>query len=302
MPVVVAALATRAHVMLAAAITALVTLAVTGCSGAGFFVANAPTVFGSFQRAKDLAYGSGPRQGLDVYYQSNTRDRPVVIFWYGGSWTQGEKSRYKFVGAALAERGFVAVLPNYRLYPEVKFPEFIADGAHAVAWAERHAREFGGDPHKIVLMGHSAGAHMAAFLALNAAALTQGGAEPHDIVGLVGLSGPYALDPNSDTLRTIFAAPYALSDWQPVRFVSPHSPPTLLIHGQDDKIVAIAHAEKLRDALRQQGVRVETDFYAGKGHSDTVASFSLAARKRTPALERSVAFIESVTGKSGPSR
>ena len=104
---VVAALATGARVILAAVATALVTFAMTGCNGAGFFVANAPTAFGSFQRAKDLAYGSGPRQGLDVYYRSKTRDRPVVIFWYGGSWAQGEKSRYKFVGAA---RGGLAAI------------------------------------------------------------------------------------------------------------------------------------------------------------------------------------------------
>lgn len=164
----------------------------------------------------------------------------------------------------------------------------------AVAWAQQHAREFGGDPERIVLMGHSAGAHMAAMLALNPHYLTGAGVSPRSIVALVGLSGPYALDPNTDTLRTIFASPYTPDDWQPVHFASDHAPPTLLLHGLDDDVVHSTHAVKLRDALLAHGSSVETHLYPNRGHAATVASFSVVARWRTPALEQTLAFLKRV--------
>ena len=211
----------------------------------------------------------------------------------------GSRGLYRFVGAALAERGIVPVVPDYRLYPQVKFPLFLDDGALAVAWVQKHAHEFGGDPQRIVLMGHSAGGHEAAFLAYDRQLLHKAGANPEWIVGLVGLSGPYALEPNSKILNTIFASPYTEAEWQPVRFVTPQAPPTLLAHGTADDVVSIKHAEKLRDVLEANHVRVETHFYPDKGHADTVAGFSVPARGRTPVLEQSVTFIESVTAASG---
>ena len=222
----------------------------------------------------------------------------MVVFFYGGSWTVGSRGLYRFVGAALAERGIVAVLPDYRLYPQVKFPLFLDDGALAVAWVQKHAQEFGGDPQRIVLMGHSAGGHEAAFLAYDRQLLQKAGARPEWIVGLVGLSGPYALEPDTKVLNTIFASPYTVADWQPVRFVTAQAPPTLLVHGTADDVVSIKHAEKLRDVLQANHVRVETQFYPGKSHADTVAGMSVPARGRTPVLDQSVRFIESVAGGS----
>jgi acetyl esterase/lipase len=279
----------------------LLTATLAACSGFSFFVANAPTALGtSFKRTGDLAYGADARQRLDVYAPkgaSASAKNPIVVFFYGGSWTMGKRSEYAFVGAALATRGFVTVIPDYRLYPQVRFPEFMDDAARAVAWVQQHVEELGGDPERIVLMGHSAGAHMAAMLAFNDAYLVKAGGRPDSIVGLVGLSGPYALDPNTDTLRTIFSSPYTLADWQPVRFVSTRSPPTLLLHGLDDKLVAPSHTQKLRDALAAMGVPVETHLYPGHGHADTIASFTLVARYRTPALEQTVEFLRRVTAQ-----
>ena len=157
---------------------ASLTFLTTACVSAQYFLANAPTAFGRFERTPDLEYGSGPRQRLDVYAPRSAKNCPVVIFWYGGSWLNGRKSDYRFVGAALAERGFVTVLPDYRLYPAVKFPLFLEDAAGAVIWVQRHADAFGGDPHRIVLMGHSAGAYMAAFLAYNSKFLAAAGGQP----------------------------------------------------------------------------------------------------------------------------
>jgi acetyl esterase/lipase len=274
----------------------------SGCTSLSFFIANCATWTGRYDRSTNHAYGPESRQQLDVYSPRQAKDLPVVVFFYGGSWTEGSRGLYRFVGAALAERGIVTVLPDYRLYPQVKFPLFVDDGALAVAWVQQHAHEFGGDPHRIVLMGHSAGAHEAAFLAYDRQLLQKVGAHPQWIVGLVGLSGPYALEPNSQVLNTIFASPYTEADWQPVRFVTPQAPPTLLMHGTADDVVSIKHAEKLRDVLEANHVRVATQFYPGKSHVDTIAGFSVPARGRTPALEQSVSFIESVTASAQAAR
>ena len=280
----------------AAALTALLLGATAGCSSLAFWVANAPASIGAFSRSRNLAYGDDPRQRLDVYSPKSAHGRPVVIFFYGGSWTMGRKADYAFVGAALAERGYVTVIPDYRLYPEVRFPVFDEDGARAVAWVAMHAREFGGDPDRIVLMGHSAGAHTAALLALDDAYLERAGATRRSIIGLIGLSGPYALVPDTDTLHAIFADPYTPDDWQPVRFASSKSPPTLLLHGMVDRVVDVAHTEKLRDALSSHGAQVETHLYPGRGHADTIASFTVVERWRTPALEQTIEFLKRITG------
>jgi acetyl esterase/lipase len=285
-------------------VAALMTLA-SGCANPIFLLANAPTVFGSYDRHADLPYGQGRRQRLDVYSprDHSARDaqlRPVVIFWYGGSWKHGSKSDYRFVGAALAERGFVAVLPDYRLFPAVTFPAFCEDATHALAWVEAHAQEFGGDPHRIVLMGHSAGAHIAAFIAYNHAFDVKAGADPKSIVGFVGLSGPYVLVADTKELRATFPLPYTEADWQPIRFVDAESPPTLLLHGLEDKEVEPKQTVELRDALVAHHVPVEMHLYPHARHGDTVAPFALLARKRSPAFEDTIAFIARVT-RSDPS-
>jgi hypothetical protein len=118
---------------------------VCGCTSLSFLVANSATLTGRYDRSTNRSYGPESRQKLDVYSPKDANDRPVVVFFYGGSWTAGSRGLYRFVGAALAERGIVTVLPDYRLYPQVKFPLFVDDGALAVAWVQQHAHEFGGD-------------------------------------------------------------------------------------------------------------------------------------------------------------
>ena len=270
-------------------------ISLAGCSTSKFLLANAPAAFSGIDRRTDVPYGEDARRKLDVYVPHGAVNRPVVIFWYGGSWTKGSKAEYRFVGTTLAEHGLVAVLPDYRLFPQVAFPAFDEDGARAVAWVEQHAREFGGDPRNIILMGHSAGGHTAAFLAYNHAFLQKFGADPRCISGLVGLSGTYVLVPDTDTLRATFPPPYTAKDWQPIRFVDQEAPPTLLLHGLDDKEVLPQEAIELRDALLRAHVRVELHLYPHRGHADTVASFAPLAHWRTPAVEDTVRFIASLT-------
>jgi acetyl esterase/lipase len=274
---------------------AALALTQSGCSSAEFFLANAPVEFSRVQRHTDLAYGTDPRQQLDIYSPRGAADLPVVIFWYGGSWIEGSKADYRFVGTALANQGFVAVLPDYRLYPQVTFPAFDEDGARAVAWVQQHVGEFGGDPHRIVLMGHSAGGHTAAFLAFNHAFLERFRADPGDIVGLVGLSGPYSFIPDSDVLRAAFPPPFTPQDWQPVRFVDAHAPPTLLLHGLADHEVLPQESIDLRDALVRAHRPVDLQLFAHRSHPDTVAAFAVLARWRTPVVAKVSAFIRRVS-------
>jgi acetyl esterase/lipase len=269
-------------------------LMLSGCRAAQFMVANAPTGFARIGRHLDLPYGQDKRQQLDVYAPRNAAGLPVVIFWYGGTWVMGSKSDYRFVGTTLAQRGFVAVLPDYRLYPQVTFPLFDEDGVRALAWVQQHVADYGGNPHCIVLMGHSAGAHTAAFLAFNRDFTRKSGADPDGIAGLVGLSGPYALVPDTDELHATFPAPYTTRDWQPTAFVTAQAPPTLLLHGQADTDVDPAQAVHLRDALSRINVPAQLHLYAGRGHGSTVASFALIARRATSAVSDTAAFVNQV--------
>jgi acetyl esterase/lipase len=269
----------------------------SGCSTVGFLVANAPTHFGTFNATTGLEYGKDPRQRLDVYAPRNARNCPVVIFFYGGSWQWGDRSNYRFIGTVLAARGILTVIPDYRLYPQVRYPSFVEDGANAVAWAHQHVRAFGGNPDKLVLMGHSAGGQIAAMLAEDDSFLEHAGVSPQAIAGLVGLSGTYVLVPDDAALRAIFSSPYTAQQWQPVSFVSDHSPPTLLVHGSDDTEVYPVEAVEMIDALHRHHIEAQLYLYPGRGHSDTVASFSLAARSRTPALQQTIDFVQKVTSE-----
>jgi acetyl esterase/lipase len=273
------------------------TLLLTACSSLSFGIANLPAHFARSHREAGVSFGPAGWQKLDVYRPAHAATPvPVIVFWYGGSWTQGTRADYRFVGAALAGLGYVVVIPDYRLYPQVRFPTFLDDAAQAVAWVERQAANYGGDPHRIVLLGHSAGAHMAAMLALNPVYLRGAGADPGDIRGLIGLSGPYELTPNDATLNAIFAAPYTPYDWQVLPYVSAAAPPALLIHGGADEVVWPRNSEQLAAALRARGVPVTLKIYPGRGHAATVAALSWVLRWRSPTLKDIGAFMQTLPG------
>jgi acetyl esterase/lipase len=273
----------------------LCTLLLSACSAISFTIANLPTHFARVERIANVHFGSQAWQRADIYRPPRVQGpMPVIVFWYGGSWTEGNKEEYRFVGTALAGLGFMVVLPDYRLYPQVKFPTFLDDGAAAVAWVQAHAADYGGDGHRIVLMGHSAGAHMAAMLAIDHEYLRRAGVDTHNVVGLIGLSGPYELAPNTPTLNTIFAAPYTAHDWQVLPFVTADAPPTLLIQGAGDNVVAGSNTEHLAQALRHVDVPVEVKIYPDRGHGDTVAALAWVLRFRSPTLTDVDRFMHSL--------
>jgi acetyl esterase/lipase len=274
-------------------------VATTGCTdiqlGAANLIETVPVPH------TEVAYGEGPRQRLDVYRALDTTGAPlgsaapVVIFVHGGSWQSGSKEAYAWVGKALAQMGFVAVLPNYRLMPDTRFPAFVDDVARAVAYTKAHAAAWGGDTARVVLMGHSAGAHLAALVAYDARYLAKHGSTPDILGGFVGLSGPYDFVFDTDLLKRTFAgAKEREYDALPVHFVTPHSLRTLLVMGQDDQTVNPRNTRSLAAALRASHVPVDELWVPGT-HGVSVGAFARISRGDSEIVRRIAAFVRATT-------
>jgi acetyl esterase/lipase len=249
----------------------------------------------------NLGYGELPRQALDVYVpEPKPAKAPVVVFFYGGRWSGGTRDFYRFVGQALVSRGYVAVIADYRIYPEVKFPAFVEDGARAVRWARAHAGEFGGDPGKLFVMGHSSGAHIAAMLALDPQYLQAVGGRRDWLAGMIGLSGPYDFLPLTDEdLKDMFGPPAHYPQSQPINFVDGRNPPLLLLHGRTDTTVKLRNTVNLTEKIQQQGGQVETVIYPVMGHVRMVASLAAPLRFTSDVLEDVIRFIGGQANRPG---
>ncbi|MGH1572880.1 alpha/beta hydrolase [Methylobacterium sp. P31] len=209
------------------------------------------------------------------------------MFFYGGSWQNGSKDDYAFVGHALAAQGFVTVLPDYRLFPEAPFPGFLEDGAQAVAWVRENIAAYGGDPRRIVLAGHSAGAYNAVMLGLDPRYLTAAGVDPKVIRAVAGLSGPYDFLPlDQDTTIKVFGAAPDQAATQPGTFVGPLSPPAFLATGDIDTVVKPRHTVSLAAKLRAEHVPVQERLYPGLDHKDTLLALSVTFRSKAPEARR----------------
>lgn len=269
-----------------------------GCSGQA--LVNGLTPSGNYTLSSDISYGKKARQDLDVYVpKDKAAQAPVVVFFYGGRWQEGDKGGYKFVGQALSSRGFVTVIPNYRLYPQVKFPAFVQDGAKAVAWARAYAAEYGGDPSKLVVMGHSAGAQIAALLALDSEYLQALGGSRAWIAAMVGLAGPYDFLPLKEAdLQDMFGPPSHYPASQPINFVDGKSPPLLLLQGLADKTVYPKNSRNLAKAVAAKGGQVAIKLYPGVTHIRLIANLAAPIRFLGfggAELDDIAAFIDRVT-------
>jgi acetyl esterase/lipase len=265
-----------------------------GCTRLGFLAVNVSAVFGSYKRHANIAYGAEPQHRLDVYVPNPAAavPRAVVVFWHGGSWQFGDKADYRFVGAALAAAGYVAVVANYRHYPQVKMPGFMDDAAQAALWAAAHAGEFGGDRRRLYLMGHSAGAHLAALVTLNTGYFAANGQPVPHIAGVIGLSGAYDFLPllKAD-VQDMFGPPQIYAQSQPINFVRADAPPMLLVHGLDDVTVRPKNSRNLATALSALGAPVTLKLYSKVSHADTVAALTTLLRGRAPTLADITSFI-----------
>ncbi|HEV2674975.1 MAG TPA: alpha/beta hydrolase [Aliidongia sp.] len=242
-------------------------LALTGCRALD--MVDAVTPRGGYSIERDQAYGPDPRQRLDVYRPAADTGRPIVLFFYGGNWKEGSKNDYRFVGQSLATAGYVTVVADYRLYPAVSFPGFVEDGAAATAWTAAHLTRPDGTPRPIVLLGHSAGAYIAALLATDKRYL-DGPAGPgrRVVEAWVGLAGPYQFQPKDENAR-ILASP----DGRPnmaADAADAGTPPAFLLVAGDDEIVGKVNADRLEARLQALGVPVVRKTYPGLHHATLV--------------------------------
>jgi acetyl esterase/lipase len=243
--------------------------------------------------AKGVAYGKTPRQALDVYGPRNPAGGPlpVVVFFYGGSWDSGERGEYEFAGRALAALGYIVVIPDHRLVPEVEYPIFLDDLMLAVDWVVRSIAEYGGDPMLLALVGHSAGAYNATMLALDDRYLAARGLLAR-VKGVAGLSGPYDFFPfDVDISRRVFGAVADGLATQPVNLVTPRAPPMLLASGLEDRLVGPHNTKALAARLRVAGVPVIEHYYAGTGHPLPVLALGRLLRWRLPVLTEVSTFL-----------
>ena len=264
----------------------------TACSGVDLL--NATVATDTYRRTEGLSYGPDPRQRLDVYQPSAQAFKaPLVVFFYGGSWSSGERGDYRFIGEALASRGIVTVIADYRLSPAFRYPVFVQDSASAVRWAFEHAAEYGVDERRIFVMGHSAGAYNAAMVALDKRWLAAEGLSPSRLAGWIGLAGPYDFLPIVDAqTRVAFEWPDTPASSQPIGHASAASPPALLLAPVSDRSVdpqrsTVAMAER----LKASGVRVESALFDGVGHVTLLASMASVLSGRAPVLERVTNFV-----------
>ena len=273
-------------------ILALCAAVLAGCSPAALL--NATVSEDGVAVDRGIAYGDGPRRRLDVYRnQDAAGPRPLVVFIYGGSWRTGDRGTYAFVAIPLAMRGAVVVVPDYRLYPEVAFPDFLDDNAQAVAWAVAHAAEFGADPHRVFIVGHSAGAYNAAMLAVDPRWLARAGLDRAQIAGVAGLAGPYDFLPMTDPdILPVFAPVDDGPPSQPVNYVDGRNPPLLLLAGDADTTVRPANTRSLTARVTAAGGTAQSLIYPGVGHVGIVTAFARLFSGRAPVLDDIWRFIQ----------
>ncbi|MDB5615368.1 MAG: hypothetical protein JWQ22_3021 [Devosia sp.] len=251
-----------------------------------------PKDIGSRRIARDVPYGRAARQKLDIYAPRKTKGPlPVVFFIYGGSWMDGSRHQYDFVGRALAALGYVTVIADYRLVPEVEYPGFLDDGAAAFGWVVEHIAEYGGDPSRMALMGHSAGAYNAMMLGLNSQYLAQLGLH-NRLRCIVGLSGPYDFFPFDGpiTLRTFGAVREPLAT-QPINHITGAVPPVFLGSGDKDTLVYPRNSVALAKKLRGAGVTVVKKHYPALGHPGPLLALGVPARRIAPVLADVADFL-----------
>ena len=280
-----------------ALLSGLSSAALLGCSPAGL-LNGASRIAGDPARlaASGVPFGPAPRLKLDVWVPSGrpSKKLPVVIFFYGGGWVAGARADYGFVGRAFAARGFVTIVADYRLVPQVRFPVFVEDAAQAVRWTRDHVAQFGGDPTRIHLSGHSAGAYLGAMLSLDPRYLRGVGVDPGSIRSAALLSGPYDFYPFTEQRgRDALGAWPRPAETQPVTFARGDAPPMLLMHGTADTVVQPRNSERLAAALSAAGATAALKMYPGKSHLDTIKSLSPLFRGTTSALADSVGFFRS---------
>ena len=243
-------------------------------------------------------YGKEQRQQLDIFKPKRiVAGSPVVVFFYGGSWKRGEKEKYGFVGHSLSSKGYITVIPNYRLYPEVIFPAFVEDGAQVLAWVREYVEQA---RNGVVVMGHSAGAHIAALLALDQSYLEATGKQFNIIRGMIGLAGPYGFNPMKyRSTRPIFEDVDVIEKAMPVTFACSAKIPLLLFHGADDNIVIPENSRELKRRAYECDGNVKYFELDDIGHFSIVLGLSNSFFAKDAIQSSIETFLQSLSQQSG---
>jgi acetyl esterase/lipase len=261
---------------LARCVLALVTVWLAGCQAAFMRSLKVPYALSDYQKTT-IAYGNHRDQRMDVYQPSEKKfgnqPKPVIVFFFGGSWRSGERAWYEFFAAHYTNKGYVVVVPDYRKAPEFVYPSFMQDAASAAAHTLASAEKFNADPNHVILMGHSAGAHMAALLCVDTQFLAAHGLDARVFSAFVGLSGPYDFLPMTDPLVIeVFRGDANLAESQPVHFARNilHTPPVLLVHGATDRLVWPKNARNFAGAINARGGNAQVLMLENVGHVGTL--------------------------------
>ena len=278
-------------------------ISVAACSS-GLHLVNLTVPSGSYSLTAAVPYGALPRQKLDLYRPDTTTagpsvgKKPVVVFFYGGSWKNGERGQYRFIGEALTRRGFLVVVPDYRLYPEVRFPVFMEDAARSVRWTRDNIAGFGGDPSRIFIAGHSAGAHIASLLAVDSRYLATENLDRNTLCGVIGLAGPYAFDPlEYRSTRAVFAGLEDRDEARPIANLTGSAPPFLLFHGADDTTVLPLNTQRFAEALERQRTAVVTERIPDTGHIGLLLAMARPFEGDDPVADRIARFAGGDCGR-----
>ena len=262
----------------------------SACSGVDLLNATIPR--DGYQLHKDIAYGNDARQKLDIYTPNEATNAPVILFFYGGSWKMGSKDDYRFLGQALASKGYIAAVVDYRLYPQVYYPDFVEDGALALRFMHEHSRDYRGDPSKLFVAGHSAGAFIAMMLGADDAFHAKAQSKREWIRGTIGISGPYDFLPFTDEgIKAVFSK-YPDKETQPLAHIRRRMAPVFLATGDDDDTVDPRNSHRVKAKLESLGSPVEEHIYPGIGHIGIMLAMADGFRWKAPLLEDVAGFVD----------
>ena len=291
---------TLKHLLAWVALPLALLMLVAACSPLA--VLNGVRARGTATLTPDVAYGPSPRQKLDIHTPTSAAPPggwPVAVFFYGGSWNSGERADYRFVGEALAARGVLTLVADYRLYPEVRYPDFLQDCAQALGYGLREARALGGNPRRVFAVGHSAGGYNAAMLALDARWLKEAGHTLDELAGWVGLAGPYEFLPMTNVAaQPVFFHPNYPPGTQPIDYVSRTSPPSFVGAPVNDTLVSPQRSTvALGHRLQEAGVPVTLKLYDRVSHQTLIGAFARPLRWLAPVLDDVVGFVEATPAR-----
>jgi acetyl esterase/lipase len=246
-----------------------------------------------------IPYGKDERQKLDVYTPSGKSGGayPVLVFFHGGAWRDGERNGYGFLGRAFAARGIVTIIADYRKTPKVQFPAFVEDAASAIAWTHNNANRYHGDTAKLFVMGHSAGAHIMMMAALDKQwlakqGLAKQGLDPSIIKGVIGLAGPYDFLPlTTDSSKLALGHWPRLEETQPITYARAGAPPMLLLTGDIDTVVKPRNSKRLADRIQGMGGQVAMKIYPKVDHADIIMAIARPFRGKARVVADVTGFI-----------